>query len=79
VHSAASLSPGSDRSPEPPHFAAEDSALPAPELKAPESKGQLPFFYCKISAKNLPQYDVFSSSDPVCFVTEAGSRRILRA
>ncbi len=38
----------------------------------------LPFFYCKISAKNLPQFDVFSSSDPVCFVTEARSRRIIR-
>jgi hypothetical protein len=56
------------------------AASSSPQQKSGSgSAGHLPFFYCKISAKNLPQFDVFSSSDPVCFVSEASSRRIIRA
>ena len=38
---------------------------------------KLPFFFCKISAKHLPRLDVFSASDPVCFVRELGSNTIV--
>ena len=38
---------------------------------------KLPFFFCKISAKHLPRLDVFSASDPVCFVRELGSNVIV--
>ena len=65
----------------PPHrpdFSAEqrDELSEAPKSQSPL---HMPFFYCKISAKHLPQYDVFSSSDPVCFVKEGSSNRIIRA
>lgn len=50
------------------------------QARPSKSPVQLPLFLCKISAKHLPQLDVFSSSDPVCFVREvSGARpRIIR-
>jgi hypothetical protein len=53
-----------------------DGSLARP-LKGPM---QLPLFLCKISAKHLPQLDVFSSSDPVCFVRDVSGAwpRIIR-
>jgi hypothetical protein len=45
--------------------------------KAAASSSKLPFFFCKISAKHLPRLDVFSASDPVCFVREVASNVIV--
>ncbi len=44
---------------------------------ASASSSKLPFFFCKISAKHLPSLDVFSASDPVCFVREVASNVIV--
>ena len=52
-----------------------DDAAAAPLTAVKSSK--LPFFFCKISAKHLPRLDVFSASDPVCFVREVGSNTIV--
>lgn len=43
----------------------------------PFDASKLPFFFCKISAKHLPRLDVFSPSDPVCFVREVGCNAIV--
>jgi hypothetical protein len=44
---------------------------------ASASSSKLRFFFCKISAKHLPSLDVFSASDPVCFVRELASNVIV--
>jgi hypothetical protein len=62
-------------SPSAPKPAAVDDALSGETKTLDASK--LPFFFCKISAKHLPRLDVFSPSDPVCFVREVGGNVIV--
>jgi hypothetical protein len=52
-------------------------AAPADNALKAASSSKLPFFFCKISAKHLPRLDVFSASDPVCFVREVASNVIV--
>jgi hypothetical protein len=49
---------------------------PSGETKSFDAS-QLPFFFCKISARHLPRLDVFSPSDPVCFVRNVGGNVIV--
>jgi hypothetical protein len=57
----------------------DDAASKPVQSRSSASTGiGMPFIYCKISAQNLPQYDVFTSSDPVCFVREVEGNRIIR-
>ena len=69
---------------EPPNFCevnveSDDAASRPLQSRSSVNTGiGMPFIYCKISAQNLPQYDVFTSSDPVCFVREVYGNRIIR-
>jgi hypothetical protein len=62
-----------------PALSAPPPSEAAPADNAPKAvpSSKLPFFFCKISAKHLPRLDVFSASDPVCFVREVASNVVV--